>query len=805
MLSDIRFALRQLAKSPGFTALAVLTFALGLGATTAIFSVVYGVLLKPLGYNQPERLVLVSERRSDEPAATTYGSVAPPNFIDWRKSATSFAALAARRGASVNLTGEGEPQRVVAARVTASYWKVFDTAPVLGRVFTADEDVAGKGEVAVLSFGFWQSQFGGAADVVGRVVQLNNHATTVIGVMPAEFDNQPAAVWCPMAFQSDDLADENRGSHYLTVYGRLKPGVTLAQARSEIALIEDRLARQYPGQMKNWAATVRPLLDVLVSAQRPLLLILLGAVGGLLLIACVNVANLLLTRANARLREIAVRAALGAAPGRIVRQLLTESLVLAALGGAGGVICAYGGLKALLTLAPAGLPRLGEIGLNAPVFLGAAAVVLLSGVGFGLAPAVQAARVNLVDAMKDGNRGAGESRRRGWLRSSLVVAETALALILLVGAGLLMRSFVRLTAVNPGFDPHNAITMGVALAPSKYRTPEQQLSFVTELTRRLAAQPGVTAVGATQAMPFSGSNWVLGVSVEGRAYAAGDANLPSAGYFAVTSDYFRAMGIPLVRGRAFTDRDAAGAARVAIVSQGFAARNFPHEDPIGRRINITNQSGQVWREIVGVVADVKNTSLEADPPAQMYEPLAQQSYGSLGVIVRTAGPVPGLAAALKREVYAIDKDQPAFRIGPLEDLVSGSVARQRFASGLLGIFSGLALVLAVIGLYGVMACNVSQRTAEFGVRFALGASPGDVLRLVFASGGRVVLAGLGLGVAGALALSRLIESQLYGISARDPLVYGGLGCLFSVVAALACWLPARRAAKVDPITALRAE
>jgi putative ABC transport system permease protein len=608
-----------------------------------------------------------------------------------------------------------------------------------------------------------------------------------------------------MAFEPDDLAADNRGSHYLTVYGRLLTGVSPERAASAMSVLEARLVKQYPGEMAGWSSRVTPLLEVAVGDQRPVLYTLLGAVGGLLLIACVNVANLLLARATGRVREISVRAALGAAPGRIFRQLLTESLVLAVLGGIGGLVLAFLGLKGLLALAPTELPRVTEAGLNAPVFLAAIVVVFGCGLGFGLVPAFQASRVNLVDAMKDGTRGSGEGRRRHWLRQALVVVETALALVLLVGAGLLMRSFVSLTSVNPGFEPRNAVTVALALAPAKYSTIALKQNFIDELTRRIAALPGVTAVGATQAMPFSGSEWVLGTAVEGRAYAGGDANLPSAGYFAVTPDYFKAMGIPLVRGRVFTARDSEKAPRVALVSQSYAARHFPNVDPIGQRINITNQPNSLWREIVGVVGDVRNRSLEAEPPAQMYEPFAQRAYQNVGVVVRTNGPVPGLAAALKREVYAVDKDQPVSRIAPLADLVAASVARQRFASTLLAVFSGLALLLAVIGLYGVISYTVSQRTAEFGLRSALGASSGDLLALVLGGAGRLALAGVALGIVAALSLSRLVESQLYGVSARDPLLYGALAALFLLVALATCWLPARRAAKVDPAVALRGE
>ena len=800
MLSDLRFALRQLAKAPGFTAVALLTLALGIGACTAIFSVVNGVLLRPLDYPQPEQLAIL--RETNLPEFSEF-SVSPPNFLDWEKQLKSFRHLAAAAGAPLNLTGDGEPQRLIGVKATAHYFEVYGVQPVLGRTFLPEEDAPGKDKVVVLSHPLWQRVFGGAADVLGRSLQLNGEPYTVIGVTPPGFVSQNKTdAWVPMAFAADETANDNRGAHYLNVTGRLKPGVSAGQADAELKVLSAQLAKQYPDSNKGWGAFVMPLLEYSVKDARRVIYILLGAVGCVLLIACANVANLLLARATARHREISIRAALGAGRARLIRQLLTESVLLALAGGGAGLLLARWGLDLLLALAPANLPRTADIHLYGTVLAFSLALSVATGLVFGLAPAWLAARTDVNEALKQGSRGSTEGGARGRLRSLLVVLEVAFALLLLAGAGLLGRSFERLAHVNPGFIPEDATVIRLTLPAKKYAQPASQVAFADALLARLSALPGVKAAGLTHALPLVG-DWVLGFTIDGRPPVA-PSDQPNTNYYAVTPDYFRAMGIRLVRGRLFNERDDAKAPHVALINETLARQYFPHEDPIGKRINITN-GPDTWREIVGVVADVTQYGLDRATTNQSYEPYAQKPYTGLNIVIRTEGPTGALLAALRPAVYAVDKDQPVGSILALEDILADSIARQRFATLLLGVFSAVALVIAAVGIYGVMAYNVTQRTGEIGIRLALGAQPRDVLRLVFAQGGKLVGLGLLLGLAAALAGGRLLESMLYKTSPYDPVTLGAITLLLGAVAALACLLPARRATKVDPMIALRAE
>jgi putative ABC transport system permease protein len=799
MLSDLRYAARQLRKSPGFTTVAVLTLALGIGACAAIFSVVNSVLLRPLAYPESERLVII--RETNLPQFPEF-SVAPGQYFTWLKETTCFEQLAADRGAAYNLTGMGDPLRVVGRRVTANYLSTLRVHPALGRDFSPDEDAPGSETVAILTHGFWMRQFGGRPEVVNQTIELNGQSFTIIGVMPRDF--QPGSrteVFTPAAFSAQDR--ENHGGHYINVVSRLKPGATLEQARGELTVIAERLAQQFPDSNKGWGVKLAPMLDYAVSNIRPVLVSLLGAVGFLLLIACVNVANLLLARATARAKEIAVRTSLGASRARIARQLLTESVVLALLGGTVGVGLAYWGLGALIGLAPGNLPRAQEIGLDLRALCFTCALVFITGIGFGLAPVFQATRLNLSDALKDGGRGTSEGGRRHRLRSALVVTEIAIALVLLVGAGLLVRSFVRLQAVNPGFQPANAWTVGLSLPGKKYDTDARQAAFAEQATAALAALPGVQAVGASHVVPFTGSDYILGFGIAGRP-AVDPAEEPSTNYYAITPDYFRAMGIPLVRGRFFSALDVADKPRVAIISESLAKRFFPGEDPIGQRINVTN-GPETWREIVGIVRDTKHYGLDVDTALQTYEPFAQQPLDFMTFVLRTSGNDLGLPAAIRAAIASVDKDQPVASVRPLTELIAGSVARQRFAMTLFGVFSGVALALATIGIYGVMAYSVTQRTGEIGIRMALGAQRSDVLRLILLQGGRLVGLGLVVGIAGSLVLTRFLAVMLYGVTAHDPVTYAAIALLLACVAALACLVPARRATKVDPLIALRAE
>lgn len=800
MLNDLRYALRQLIKAPSFTIVAIVTLALGIGACTAIFSVVNTVLLQPLDYSDPDRIVTI--RETQLPQFPEF-SVSPPNFLDWEKQASSYEYLAAFTGAPVNLTGEGEPQRLIAVKATAHYFDVYGLKPVLGRMLLPEEDAVGKNHVVVLSYSFWQRVFGGARDVVGRAIQLNGEPYNIVGVAPRGFGlASKVELWMPMAFKPDEISSEARGGHYINVVGKLKPGVTFSQAKAELTLIADQLAKQYPDPQKGWGIFMMPIQDYLVRDVKPVLYTLLGAVGCVLLIACANLANLLLARATARHREISIRAALGAGRGRLVRQLLTESVVLAVCGGAAGVFLAYLGLEALLSLAPPTLPRITEIRLDSGVLIFSLALSVVTGLVFGIAPAWLAARTDVNEALKQGTRGSTEGGARGRLRSALVVVEVVFALVLLGGAGLLARSFMQLANVDPGFIPENATVLRLSLPGKKYAEKEQQTAFANALLERMKNLPGVQSVGITHSMPLV-SDYVLSFNVEGRP-AVDPADSPSLNYYSVTPDYFRAMGIRLVRGRVFTPQDDARAPRVAIINETMARQFFPNEDPIGKRVNIST-GPDAWREIVGIVGDIKQYGVDKTTSAQAYEPFAQVPFTSVNVVLRTKGAPAALLGSLRPTVYAIDKDQPVGVIRPLEEIMSESVARQRFAMLLLSVFSGVALVIAAVGIYGVMAYNVVQRTGEFGIRMALGAQQGDVLRLVLTQGGKLIGLGLVIGLLATLGAARAMGSMLFNISAFDPVTLTSITFLLGAVALVACFFPANRATKVNPIEALRAE
>jgi putative ABC transport system permease protein len=800
MINDLRYAVRQLIKSPGFTAVTILTLALGIGACTAIFSVVNAVLLKPLDYPDPARLVVI--RETNLPAFPEF-SVSPPNYLDWEKQTKSYEHLAAYSGSRINLTGDGEPQQLVGIKATAHYFEVYGIEPALGRTFLPEEDAPGKNHVVVLSYPFWQRVFGGAADVVGRPIQLNGEPYTVIGVAPIGFGiASKVDAWMPMGFQPKETSNDARGGHYLAVAGRLRPGVTVAQAEAELKVLAAQLATQYPDSNKGWGIFMMPLQDYTVRDVRAVLYTLLGAVGCVLLIACANIANLLLARATSRHREISIRAALGASRVRLVRQLLTESVLLAVCGGLAGMLLARWGLDALLALAPATLPRVTDIHLDAGVLAFSLALSVITGLVFGIAPAWLAARADVNEALKQGSRGSTEGGARGRLRSALVVLEVTFALMLLGGAGLLARSFMQLTHVDAGFTPENATILRLSLPQKKYALPEQQTAFADALLERVRNLPGVQAVGLTHSMPLIG-DYVLSFNIEGRP-AIAPSDLPSTNYYAVTPDYFRAMGIRLVRGRVFTAQDNAKTPRVAIINETMARQHFPNEDPIGKRINITN-GPDTWREIVGIVGDIKQYGVDKATSNQSYEPFAQVPFNSLNLVIRTSGPPAALLSAIRPAVYAVDKDQPVGAIRPLEEIMADSIARQRFAMTLLTVFSAVALVIAAVGIYGVMAYSVVQRTGEFGIRMALGAQQRDVLRLVLAQGGKLVGLGLLIGLAATLAASRAMGSMLFNTSAQDPLTLGLITLLLGVVALIACLLPANRATKVNPIEALRTE
>jgi putative ABC transport system permease protein len=800
---DLRYGARMLLKNPGFTAVAVITLALGIGANAAIFSVVNATLLRPLPFDDPDRLIMIRETKL--PQFPEF-SVSPGNFLDWKKQNTVFERLVAMQDASFNLIGVSDPERLRGMRVTDGFFAMLGARPQMGRDFLPEEDQPGRANVVILSHGLWQRRFGADPNIVNRAITFSGGSYTVVGVMPARFrfGDGAAEFWTPMAFTTEQA--QQHGSHYVSAIGRLKSGVALAQARSEMSMIADRLAKQYPDNNTGWNVKLTPLLEYTVSSVKPALLVLLGAVAFVLLIACVNVANLLLARSAAREKEIAIRVSLGAGRWRIARQLLTESAVLALAGGTVGLTLAKWGKDLLLALAPEDLPRLSDVALDGRALAFTAALSLLTGLGFGLFPALQASNIrgpNLNETLKDAGRGSTDDGRRRLIRGALVVLEVALALVLLVGAGLLIKSFLRLRSVDPGFNPAGALTAQIPLSQRKYPEDSQRVAFYTQLIEKVAALPGVQAAGAAMVTPLSGNDFVLGFMIEGRPpYPAGGE--PNTNYYSVTPGYFKAMGIPLLRGRLFTERDTKDATRVVIINETMAKRFFPGEDPIGKRLHVT-MGPLLYREIVGIVGDVKHYSLDQETKAQTYEPYAQQPFSGMTLVARTSGDPAGLSAAIRGEVLKIDKELPVSNVRTLEQYLSTSIAQQRFSVLLLGIFSAVAMTLACVGIYGVLSYSVAQRRREIGVRMALGAARRDVLRLVVGHAMLLTLIGVAIGLGAAFALTRVMSTLLFGVSATDPTTFGLIALLLVAVALLAALVPARRATKVDPMVALRCE
>jgi putative ABC transport system permease protein len=801
---DLRYAARMLRKSPALTGVAVITLALGIGANTAIFSVVDAVLIRPLPFKQPDRLVKVWPQRA-------HTSVSKAEVAEIREHSQSLADLAAYSGWSFTLTGGDQPAKLSGARTTASFFSLLGADAELGRTFLPDEDQPGRCQVALLSHDLWQSRFGSDATIIGQTITIDGQDHTVVGVLRPDFkfpDNQfprfNLELIVPAPLDPSDRNDYTAG--YLNVVGRLQPGVTPEQAQSEVTAIV-RPARVKLGRGASDAyglqASVRPLQEEMTGDTRATLLILLGAVSFVLLIACANVANLLLARVTTRKREIAIRTAMGASRARVIRQLLTESLMLAAAGGAAGVLLALWGIDLLAGLLPSEVPRLNVIGLNGGVLGFSLGISLATGLLFGMAPALQASKPDLQAALKEGGKTAttGAGRR---LRSLLVVAEVALCLMLVIGAGLLIRSFWRLRQVDPGFTAQNVLSLQVAPPATAYADGPRKRAFYHQVMERIAALPGVKAVGGNHLLPMGGSNWNPDLRVEDHPLPEGAA-LPSVDWRLVTPGYFEAMRIRLVRGRYFTDRDGDTAPHVAIVNQTLAEAYWPDQDPIGKRIR-GGFEGKEWVPIVGVVGDVKEQGLDTPTHLEMYRPYEQATFiSALTVMVETEAEPAGLAAAIRGEVWAIDKDVPIANIQPLARVVSESLARRRATMLLLAVFAGVALLLASVGIYGVVAYGVAQRTQEIGIRMALGASSRDVLRLVIGQGMRLIFAGVALGLGGAWATTRALESLLFGTSATDGLTFAAVASLLALVALLACYVPARRATRVDPMVALRYE
>ncbi len=809
---DIRYSLRRLGKSPVFSSIVILTLALGIGANTAIFSAVNGILLRPLPYPEPDRLVTLNHFYPT--LNNLRASVSAPGFRDYQERTKSFASMAVRTGWNANLTGVGKPERLEGARVTGRFFTTMGIPPVIGRAIQAGEDSLGRDHVAVLSHGVWLRLFGGERGVVGRRISVNGESYEVIGVMPREFRDfaeRGTEIWAPLSLTPEQLASENRTTEYLNLTARLRPGVPLSQASEEMRAIAEQLKQEFPGAYApTWTITVTQLSSLAAGDIRPALLVLLGAVGFVLLIACANVANLLLARAAGRSREIAVRTALGATRERLVRQLLTESVLLSLAGGAVGLFLAWGGVRALVALKGANLPRGDEIGIDGTVMGFTLAVSLVTGLLFGLAPALRFSGGNLHGNLKEGARGATSDRGSEVVRRGLVVAELALALTLLTGAGLLAKSFARLQNVDPGFDPDRLLTFNLALPDAKYSSDTTRIAFFDAVLPRIAQVPGVKAVGATSVLPFGGDWWTASFEIEGYQTPEGQPS-PWGDFRVVNPGFFDAMRIPLLKGRVLDEDDRMGGRLVAVVDDEFVRRYWPSEDPIGKRITFgppegaSDTTSREWIEIVGVVGHTKHEGLAAEPRVQYYLPYRQRGMSNLTVAARTAGRPERYVNAIRNAVWSVDPDQPIANVHDMDELLEQSVGQRKLAMLLLSLFSGIALLLASVGIYGVMSYSVSQRAREIGVRIALGAERGMVLRMVLRQGMRLALAGVGLGLLAAFGLTRLIASQLYDVQPTDPVTFALVATLLTAVALMANLIPALRATRVDPAVVLRDE
>ncbi len=803
ILQDLRHGARLLLRSPGFTVVAIAALAIGIGANTAIFSVVNTLLIQGLPYKDPNRLVVVWEHNL--PRDRKNNVVSPANYLHWREMNGVFADMSAiSMTFRAAYTGDGQPEEVPQQIVNATLFPILGVNAALGRVFTSAEDQPEANRVVLISDRFWKRRFGGDASVVNRGIRLGGDLYTIVGVMPAGFSilDKDVDVWTPAGFSAQARIPRGR---WLLVIARLKDGVTFSRAQDDMTRVAGQLTQMFPDFDTGWTARVVPLKEQLTGDVRPALLVLLGAVGFVLLIACANVANLLLARATTRQRELAVRAALGADRGRLIRQLLAESFLLSAVGGAAGLALAWWGLSFLRTVVAASvpIPRLEFVGISGWVLLFACAAALTSGLLFGVIPALTAAGVTLTDTLKEGGR-TGTGSRGGRARQAFVVIEIALALVLLVGAGLLIRSFMTLMRVDPGFDPSHTVTMKVTLPSANFSSDGQTIAFFDRLFERVDALPGVEAAGGVSFLPLNGLGAATRFSIEGREKPrAGEE--PVSEVKVVTHNYFKAMGIPLLRGRLFDGRDTAPKTRRIIVSESLVEKYFgSNVDPIGQRI-VLNWNNQGPDEIIGVVGDVRSTSLETEPRAASYLPPARFAYPFMSVVVRTAGEGMSLVPGLTNSVHELDSDVPIADIRPMSEVIAVSTAQRRLTMTMLMIFAAVALVLASVGIYGVISYSVTQRTQEIGIRMALGAQRGDVLRMVVGQAMVLTIAGIGAGAVGAYALTRLMTTLLFNVKPADPLTFVGVAALLGGVSAFASYLPGRRATRVDPVVALRAE
>jgi len=810
LLQDLRYGLRTLAKSPGFTAIAILTLALGIGANTALFSVVNGVLLNPLAYPQSGQLVaLYGKTPGFDQASINYS-----NFLDWQRDTQTFSSMAIYRNQDYNFTGTGETERLSGYMISADFFSTLGIRPILGRTFRAGDDVVGAAPVVMLGGGFWKLKFGSSLEIIGKPIILNGTSYTIVGVIPAGFTfyGHDRDVYTPIGQWNDASFRDRRVDVSSHGVARLKPGVTLSQAKADMDGIAQNLAVAYPEADKAVGITLVSMKEDIVGNVQPFLIVLLAAVGFLLLIACANIANLLLARSMGRSREFAIRAALGASHARVIRHLLTESILLAGLGGALGLLLAFWGTKAVLGTLPGALPRANEVALDSRVLLFTMALSLFAGIIFGLAPALKSSRVNLQEILKESGRGLSGTRHR--LQGVFVAVEVAMALVLLIGAGLMIRSLAALLRVNPGFNPSHAITFSLSLPAAPTTSSAETRARLRQFDDKMHGIPGVRAVSVTLGSRPMIHNSSLPFWIEGQPKPANFQEMPQAMFYLVEAGFQQAMGVTLERGRFITPQDHEHAPVVVDIDDVFARTYFPHENPIGKRINLAGFNVQA--EIVGVVGHVKQWGLDADaksaiqaqfdyPFMQLPEKLMPLAADAVAVVLRTEGDPTAVMGSVRRAVEEIDPREVVYNVQTMDEVVSNSFAARRLSMILLGVFAALALVLACVGIYGVISYLVGQRTHEIGVRMALGAQRGDVLRLVLGHGARMALIGVAIGIGAALGLTRLMANQLFGVSAHDPLTFAGVAMLLIIVAVAACYIPARRALRVDPIIALRCE
>ena len=809
LIQDIRYAVRRLLKNRSFSIVAVIAVALGIGANSAMFSVINAVLLRPLPYQSPERLVTIWE---ESPVRDMYElPISLANYRDWVDQNTVFEQISAYTFSNLNLSGAGEPERVFAVRSSANLFSLVGAAPLLGRPFLAEEDKEGDARVVILSNGLWQRRFGSNSRIIGEPVTLNNQTYTVVGVMPAGFQfpvgfgylgkvlNDPVDLYVPIAATANEA---RRGSFSFFCIGRLKHGVNFDQARTEMTAIEGRIVEQYPGENSGIGISLIPTHEQTVKEIRPALLVLLGAVAFLLLIACTNIANLLLARAASREREIAIRTALGASRVRVLRLLLTESVILSLAGGLLGLLLALWGTDALMALAPDNIPRLSEVGVDGRVFGFTLAVSILTGIVFGLVPAIHASKPDLNEALKEGARGLTGGIAGKRIRNVLVAVEVALSLVLLIGAGLMIRSFSRLQQMDLGFNPDNVVALSLSLSQTRYPEDHHRIAFFQTALERLQSLSGVQSAGATTGLPLTLSISGSDFRIEGRPEPEPGTEMIISTR-SVSPGYFGTLGIRLIKGRDFSDSDTSDAPKVAVINSDLARIYFSNEDPLGKRI--TFDDGQSWLSIAGVIDDIKQLGLDSSARPEVYFPYPQATHPSMSIVVRTASNPASLLAAVKSKIQEIDQDLPIEDLMTMEQLLSNSVSGPRFNMLLLSVFAVVALVLAAVGIYGVMSYSVSQRIHEIGIRMALGAQSSEVLKLVVKQGMFLTLAGLVTGVAASLLLTQLMSSMLFGVTATDPVTFAAVLALLAGVALGACFIPARRAAKVDPMVALRHE